>query len=1141
MSRKELKRSILAMIISVNALAIIESGTTSVSPSADAQNIFVEELPGQTFVVTTTSDGTGAGTFRTAITSANANPGVDTITFNIGSGQQTLPLTSNLPTITDPVIIDGTTQPGYAGTPLIRFTPGAGGITSLINITGGGSTIKALSFAFFSGITGNNGMIVLASNNNVVTACHSGTGSGNTQVYITGANNRVGGSTAPDRNFFYGNTSSRENVIVRGVSATGNRITGNVFGTTPAGVRQTNSGKHILIEDAPNNFVGGSIGTTPGGSCTGECNVLSGSDNDAVAIFGAGSTGNTVAGNYIGLMADGLNVNRNANYGVHIQNASNNTIGGNTSVSRNVVSANSFGQIWVESGTGNIITANYIGLKANGSEAVTGTFNVPAFGIQLNSNNNRVGGLTSGERNIISGSNRGVIISGNSNLVQGNYIGTDATGSFALTTQFDGVLITGANNTIGGTAGTTPRGACTGACNVISGNARNGPNNGLVISGATATGNVVDGNVIGLTADASQFLFNGDPALGGRAILVIGSGGNTIGRLPANGSTPPSGQNAPNNDFCVQDDVTGSFVVYDSGTPPRIIMAQDCRTGHHGESGPAEVRPLLNDGSERIVGKGVTVTRTGSVATAKFGEYSYTGQPFWSTEIKDSNTSDNPLPCRCPLSAEQAVTGTIELAAQTATEPNTVARNLLYKAWFNGTVVPFNSSVIQSPVWESDEGLAKFLNNEIDINGWPPIKIGHNVYARGNRIATTSNVSLISSGNTPTLQLRVKQSANGEMNVFGSITASPNQTWRLELFSQDLSNITVNNTIFAAPLGIEFDVTTNGAGQGTFDKVYSGTDAGAIRSSDYLSATASLYASPGTFQGTSEMSARARVPETRGDFDYDGKTDPGVFRPGSTASSFSYWFVFQSATNTANVVQFGNGEDKPLAGAFSGDRTNSFAVWRPSTNVFYHSKLTGNPTTDFVGGQWGITGDIRVTGDVDGDGFSEIGVYRNGEWWMYASSIQFPVIQFGVSGDKPVLGDYNGDGRDELAVFRSGVWYILPCPACAVTYANWGLAGDIPVPEDYDGDGKTDLAVWRPATGVWYIQQSTDGFLAVQWGVSSDIPVYGDFDGDGKYDIAIFRPATGDWWIRHSSTGATFVLHWGQNGDRPVTSFPNVP
>ena len=510
--------------------------------------------PGQTFVVTTTTDGNGAGTLRTAITSANSNPGADTITFNIpGSGTQTMPITSNLPVITDPVTIDGTTQPGYSGTPLIRFTPGVGGLTSLINITGGNSTIKALSFASFSGITTNNGMIVLASNNNVVAACHSGTGSGNTQVYITGANNLVGGTTTTDRNYFYGNTSGRENVIIRGIAATGNRVTGNVFGTTPAGARQTNSGKHILIEDAPGNFVGGTVGTTPGGSCTGECNVLSGSDNDAIAIFGTGSTGNTVAGNYIGLMADGLNVNRNANYGVHIQNASNNTIGGNTSASRNVVSANFFGQIWVESGTGNVITANYIGLKANGSEAVTGTFNVPAFGVQLNSNNNRVGGDTVGERNVISGSNRGVIINGNENRVRGNYIGTDATGSTALTTQLDGVLINGANNWIGGSNGTTPAGPCTGACNVISGNGQNTLNHGLVINGSGATGNKVTGNMIGLNAAGTAAVRNGtigtpstnspDGPGTGKAILVNNTSNNSIGaqevRLPGQTNVGP--------------------------------------------------------------------------------------------------------------------------------------------------------------------------------------------------------------------------------------------------------------------------------------------------------------------------------------------------------------------------------------------------------------------------------------------------------------------------------------------------------------------------------------------------------------------------------------------------------------------------
>src|SRR5262245_48133640 len=72
-----------------------------------------------TFFVTTTAD-TGGGSLRAAITAANSSPGLDQIHFLIvPGGLQSIAPTSPLPEITDPVIIDGTTQPGYAGTPLI--------------------------------------------------------------------------------------------------------------------------------------------------------------------------------------------------------------------------------------------------------------------------------------------------------------------------------------------------------------------------------------------------------------------------------------------------------------------------------------------------------------------------------------------------------------------------------------------------------------------------------------------------------------------------------------------------------------------------------------------------------------------------------------------------------------------------------------------------------------------------------------------------------------------------------------------------------------------------------------------------------------------------------------------------------------
>ena len=76
-------------------------------------------------------------------------------------------------------------------------------------------------------------------------------------------------------------------------------------------------------------------------------------------------------------------------------------------------------------------------------------------------------------------------------------------------------------------------------------------------------------------------------------------------------------------------------------------------------------------------------------------------------------------------------------------------------------------------------------------------------------------------------------------------------------------------------------------------------------------------------------------------------------------------------------------------------------------------------------------------------------------------------LTFGTNGDIPVPGDYNGDGKTDIAIFRpsTGTWYVNGQPQ-----VNWGTSGDIPVPGDYNGDGKTDIAVFRPSTGTWYVQ-----------------------------------------------------------------------
>src|SRR4029077_7943506 len=108
----------------------------------------------------------GAGSLRQAILDAEASVGtLDTIQFNIsGSRVHTIAPASALPTITDPVIIDGTTQPGYAGAPLIEIAGSAASIATGLSITGGGSTIRGLTINRFTGnaisITVNGGNLI---------------------------------------------------------------------------------------------------------------------------------------------------------------------------------------------------------------------------------------------------------------------------------------------------------------------------------------------------------------------------------------------------------------------------------------------------------------------------------------------------------------------------------------------------------------------------------------------------------------------------------------------------------------------------------------------------------------------------------------------------------------------------------------------------------------------------------------------------------------------------------------------------------------------------------------------------------------------------------------------------------------------
>ena len=281
----------------------------------------------------------------------------------------------------------------------------------------------------------------------------------------------------------------------------GNLIEGNYLGTDSSGTVALGNFNGLFIDGSANNTVGGTLPS--------DRNVISGNNGsvatgaDGIFFFNAGATGNVVLGNYIGTDVTGKHALGDGANGVTIfQDGGANTIGGAASSARNIISGNGAAGVLLASDAAvrEVVVGNFIGTDVTGSNSLGNG----AAGVLGDDNvGARIGGSGPGEGNVISGNVIGIELVGDTNdVVAGNLIGTDASGDKALGNATAGVILdTAENNLIGRTVA--------GSGNIISGNGEAGI---LVRDGAF--GNAVAGNRIGTIASGTSYLPNGQMGVG---------------------------------------------------------------------------------------------------------------------------------------------------------------------------------------------------------------------------------------------------------------------------------------------------------------------------------------------------------------------------------------------------------------------------------------------------------------------------------------------------------------------------------------------------------------------------------------------------------------------------------------------------
>lgn len=278
------------------------------------------------------------------------------------------------------------------------------------------------------------------------------------------------------------------------------------------------------------------------------------------------------------------------------------------------------------------------------------------------------------------------------------------------------------------------------------------------------------------------------------------------------------------------------------------------------------------------------------------------------------------------------------------------------------------------------------------------------------------------------------------------------------------------------------------------------------------------------------------------DYDGDGRTDPTVFRP-----SEGIWYSLLSSNNILKAQQFGIATDLTANNAdFDGDGISDYAAVRvnPANGqlaTYILQSATSSVRAEVFGNA--ALGDQIGTGDFDGDGKYDVGIFRNGLWaYIESSTGATRYFNWGRTNDAPAQGDFDRDGKSDFAVVRGvggqGFWHIRLSSTGELKTVQLGQTGDNFLNRtDFDGDGASDTTVIRNNNGSreFITVRSSDGQTQrFSWGLATDTQQFGDYDGDGLSDYAVSRSQNDSlvWYIFQSANNQLRAVQWGAAGDR---------